>query len=209
MSDTLFIPGDLDIRGSLKVRGTLPTIPRTSLQENPLQPFGLPFENWRVWDAYASLLGTAANDDLGFQAGTYGSFCPHVTAGDVKALGAVSRKARTTFTVPQNYEAGASIQITLWAGILGAVADTSCTLDVSAYLVGPDVAVLGTDLVTTAAQNINSLSVVDFDFVLTTATIDPGSVLDILVTIAANDAATGSAVGPAISRASVGVDVRG
>jgi hypothetical protein len=209
MSDTLFIPGDLDIRGSLKVRGTLPTIPRTNLEQDDFQPLELPLTMLRVWDAFATALGSPGNDDLGITAGTFATGAPYVTAGDLKAAGATTRRARCLIALPYNYVAGQSVRIVLTAGMLTTIADTSCTVDVEAYKLDGDTTIGGSDVVSTAAQSINSLTFADLNFDLTPTTLDAGTMLDVRISVTCTDAATGTAVTPAIAAARIEFDLKG
>jgi hypothetical protein len=209
MSDTLFIPGDLDVRGSLKVRGSLPTIPRDSLTQDDFQPVEIPLTSLRVWDAFATPIGSPANDDLGITAGTFATGAPYVSAGDLKAAGATTRRARCLVALPYNYVAGQSVRVTLTAGMLTTIADTSCTVDVEAYKLDGDATVGGSDVVATAAQSMNSLTFADLDFELTPSTLDAGTLLDVRISVTCTDAATGTAVTPAIAGARIEVDLKG
>jgi hypothetical protein len=209
MSDTLFIPGDLDVRGSLKVRGSLPTIPRDSLTQDDFQPIEIPLTALRVWDAFATPIGSPANDDLGITAGTFATGAPYVSAGDLKAAGATTRRARCLVALPYNYVAGQSVRVTLTAGMLTTIADTSCTVDVEAYKLDGDATVGGSDVVATAAQSMNSLTFADLDFDLTPSTLDAGTILDVRISVTCTDAATGTAVTPAIAGARIEVDLKG
>lgn len=207
--ETQTIPNDVDIRGNLRVRGSLPSYPRASLVQDDFQKIALPLEAMRIWDAYGTLVGTAAADDLGITAGAFGTGCPYLTAGDLKAAGSTTRRARTTVRLPFEYVDGESVRIVLAAGMLTTVADTACTVDVEAYLVNGNTLISGSDLVSTAATSMNSLSFSELAFNLTTTTLDAGHLLDVRISITCNDAATVTAVTPAIAAAWLAVDVKG
>lgn len=206
---TFTIPGDVDIQGNLLVRGTIPSIARSGLTQESIQPFTIPLDSWRVHDAFQTLLGSAASDDLGCTCGVFGTGTPYLTAGDLKAAGATTRYGRAMFQIPVSYVAGETLQIAAKAGMLTTVADTSCTIDFQAYKCGEDTLVSGGDLVTTSATTINSLTFAEKAFVVTPSTLSPGDWLDIRVAIACNDAATGTAVIGAIAGIELQADIRG
>lgn len=167
-----------------------------------------PFD-WRVWDSGA-LLGTAGTDDLGIVMGTFGTDVATVQAGDLKAAGATTRYALTHVALPDYYDDGQTVTVRLLAGMQTNVADTSCTIDVEAYEVDDD----GTptadgDLCATAATTMNSLTAANKDFTITATNLVAGDILEIRVTIACNDGATGTAVTPTLYKASVLFDARG
>lgn len=203
------IDDDVVINGTLSAHQITGPVARTNLVMETQQRFALPLENFRVWDAYGTLLGTPANDDLGITAGAFGTGTPYITGGDVKTL-TTTRRARTTFVVPHNYITTKTLVITLAAGMLTTVAATSCTVDVEVYRFDENTLQSDGDFISTAAQSINSLSFADKDFAVTLAgEIEPGSTLDIRVSISSVDAATGTAVIPAIAAASVRCTTRG
>ena len=162
----------------------------------------------RVWDAVqTNLPATPASDDLGIITGTWGTNPVRITAGDVKALGSTTRRLYLAIPIPSNYEDGQTIQLRIRAKMETTVADTSCTIDAEAY-VGSDGA-LGSDLVTTPAASMNSLSAANYDFTINATGVDPGDLLEVRLSIASNDAATATAVTPAIYSVSLLCDTRG
>ena len=125
----------------------------------------VPVHSFRVWDAVASNpVSAAANDDLGLVTGTWATNPVRLTGGDMKALGATTRRIYFSIPIPANYDDGETIQIRVRAKMETTVADVSCTVDLEAY-VGSSGAV-GSDLVTTAAQSMNSLTAANFDFTI-------------------------------------------
>jgi hypothetical protein len=207
--ETLSMPVNLDIQGSLRVRGDLPEVPRSSLSQENFAPVSLPLENFRIWDAYGTLVGTPASDDLGMAAGAFGTGCPYLSAGDLKAAGATTRRARTVVRIPLEYVDGESVRIVLEAGMVTTVADTACTVDVEVFVVGGNTLVSGSDVVSTAAQSMNSLTFAEKAFDLTSTTLDAGTLLDVRVSVTCTDAATVTAVIPAIASARLSVDIKG
>jgi len=153
----------------------------------------------RVWDAMqTNLPGTAATDDLGLVGGTFGTAPPVINAGDCKALGATSRYCRIEVPIPECYVAGQPFALSLSAGMKTTIADVSCTLDVECYRLDKDSGI-SADLCSTAAQSINSVTFADKSFTITPATLNPGDMLDVRITIAVNDAASATAVTPTIA----------
>lgn len=168
-----------------------------------------PFE-WRVWDSGA-LLGTPGNDDLGLVAGTFGTDVFKISAGDLESAGATTRRAILQLPIPENYEDGQTLTLRLRAAMEGSVADNSCEIDAEIYEVGNSGEAGGspTDLVTTAAQDMNSVTPTDFDFAITPDDVVAGDILEIRISITCNDAATGTAVTPVIYKTALLYDARG
>ncbi len=168
----------------------------------------VPVHSFRVWDAVTSNpVSAAANDDLGLVTGTWATNPVRLTGGDMKALGATTRRIYFSIPIPANYDDGETIQIRVRAKMETTVADVSCTVDLEAY-VGSS-GVVGSDLVTTAAQSMNSLTAANFDFTLNGASVEPGDLLECRLSIACNDAATATAVSPAVYKVSLLCDTRG
>lgn len=203
------IPNDVIIEGSLQVTGSLPGYSRSNLTQDNLVRTPVDLERFRVWDAYQTALGTPATDDLGIGTGTFGTGLPYLSAGDLKAAGATTRRARCLVQLPPEYVAGQTVQLWLYAGMLTTVADVSCTVDVEVYKSAQDTLKTGSDLVVTAATTINSLTFGAKAFDLTATSLSAGDWLDIRVSIACNDAATVTAVTPAIAHAELVLDIKG
>jgi hypothetical protein len=208
MATTVF-PDNVRIQGNLEVIGTLPTYPRTSLTQEDNARAKIQPTDWRVWDAMGTVLpGTPANDDLGLVGGTFGTASPSIQTGDLKAAGSTTRYARCTFQLPYTYVAGQSVTIRAHAGMLATVADTAATIDFAAYR-SNDEAGIGSDLITTSATTINSLTLADKDFTLTASTLAPGDTLDIRMAVLVNDAATATAVTGIVGAVEILIDVKG
>jgi hypothetical protein len=201
--------GDTDIVGQLKFLTLGSSIARENIAEDSLARFPVPFADFRVHDALQTTLpGTSASDDLGLYGGTFGSSQPLIRTYDVKAAGSLSLRARALIRLPECYIAGESVRLRLAAGMITTVADVACTVDVEAFRVGKDNS-LGSDICATAAQSMNSLTFADKDFVITAASLEPGDVLDVRITIAVNDAATLTAVIAAIGGVDLLADIKG
>lgn len=183
-------------------------VQRGDLKLENLQVYDIPFERWRVHDAFGTLLpATPANDDLGLIGGTFGTAAPTIQTGDAKAA-SVTRRARALIYLPPEYQAGESVSIRAYAGMKTTVADTSATIDFEVYSSDLDETV-SADLCTTAAQSINSLTLANKDFVITPTNLAPGSILDVRMTIAIVDSATATAVIGLIGRVALLADIRG
>lgn len=181
----------------------------TILKQTDNAIFPIPWDSLRVWDSYhTNLPGTAAADDLALIGGTFGSAPPLVQAGDLKAAGATSRYARFQVIMPECYVAAETVTLIFSAGMKTTVADTTCTLDVEAYRIDKDSAI-GSDLCTTSATTINSLVFADKTFTINAASLSAGDVMDVRITIACNDAATGTAVTPTIAGMDLVCDIKG
>jgi len=200
--------GDARVTGNLQVDGTLPTYSRSNLAQDPNAVFAVPLVSLRTWDALATNLpATGAADDLGLYGGTFASATPKISTGDVHT-GGCTRYARFQFQLPVEYDAGASVTLRLHSGMTTTVADTSASVDVECYKSDRE-AGIGSDLCATAAQSINSLTDADKDFTITPTGLTAGDVLDIRLTIAVVDAATGTAVIADIGAIEMLVDIKG
>ena len=183
-------------------------IATTKLAQRVLAESIVPLANARTWDSVATNLpAAAASDDLGLVSGTWGTNPARITAGNVRTLGATTRRLYLAIPIPANYEDGQTIELQIRAKMETALADVSCTIDAEAY-VGAD-GVLGSDLVTTAAQSMNSLSAAAYTFTVNATGVDPGDLLEVRLSISSNDAATATAVTPAIYSIALLCDTRG
>lgn len=209
MAIVSLIQGDLHVQGSITATGTPQPLTRAQLTQEDNARYKIQLTDFRVWDALATVLpGTPANDDLGLVGGTFATASPSIQAGDLKAAGATTRRARCTFQLPPEYVAGQSVTIRASAGMLTTQADNSCTVDFEAYRSNDETGI-GSDLVTTSATSMNSTTFGDKDFTVTPSTLLPGDTLDIRMSVACNDAATVTAVTPCIGGVEVLLDVKG
>ena len=204
-------PGGIDVTGDLIVRGNIqPSIERSSLAQYNGQTSQIALTAAKVWDAANSNLpGTAATDDLEINTGTWGTNVPSIQTGDLKAAGATTRYALFEVATSPEYVAGQTVTLRASAGMLTTVADTSATIDFEAYITDRQGLVSGSDLVSTAATSINSLTFANYDFTLTPTTIDPGQKIVIRMAIAVNDGATGTAVIGSVGALELLLDTQG
>lgn len=220
---TSTIQSDLTVNGALaatsvtsttrSITGSMLTttaeIERSQLKQDANSPYPINLADLRVHDNLATNLpGTAATDDLAFDTGTFGTQAPHVTAGDLKSAGATTRYARFLAVIPAEYDDAETLTLRINAKMETTVADTTCTVDVEAYEGAADLTV-SSDLCATAAQSMNSLTAANYDFTITSTALVAGDVLDVRIALACNDAATGTAVEPVISKITLLADVRG
>lgn len=208
MSNVATLIGDQRIIGALDVSGGITGQNRSGITSDTSQSYELPTTDFRLWDAFQTLLTTAASTALGIGTGTFGTGLPYMTTGDVKAS-STTRRARILFTLPPEFVTGGNIQTRFACGMLTTVSDTSATIDVEIYKSLRTTLKTGSDLITTAAQTINSLTFAEKVFDLSTGGLAAGDVLDIRVTITVVDSATGTAVTGAIAHAELLLDVKG
>lgn len=188
----------LDLAGSL-ARSELAT-------ETKVYP--VPLTELRVWDARATNLpATAANDDMGLVTGTFGTDSP--TLQGVDFGGATSDEMGAfQFRLPPEYVAGGSVVVRLRAGMLTTVPDTSATVDVACHKTSRSGAV-GSDLCATAAQGIESLTLADKNFTITSAGLSPGDLLDIRLAFAGTDLTDAGVMVPVIGQVELVLEVKG
>ena len=206
------ITGDLFVSGNIqRSRDSLilPGISRTEQVQSDLQEYPILPMDWKIWDAFATdLTGTSGTDDLGLYAGAFATGCPYVSTGDVKTL-TVTRYARTVWQVPLEFVTGQRITLRANAGMITTVASSLATVDFEIYKMGENALISGSDINATAAQSCNSLTFAELSYTVTTATLAPGDLLDIRLTIAVTDAATATAVIAALGAMKIAVDIKG
>lgn len=207
-SDTnVIIPGDLTVGGTLR-----PPQTRTNHAQEDLARFPYDLTALRVWDARQTALpGTSAADDLGLYGGTWGTNAIRVMTYDVKTVGATNLYAAGRLALPTEYQAAETVVIRCSAGMVGAVADASCTLDLECYLIDRVGGLDGspTDLCATAATTMNSLTFANIDFTITATGLARGDELEFRLNVAPNDAAGGSSVQGAIAAIELLCDIKG
>ena len=183
-------------------------VTRAKCIQEALAVFPVPLGSLRVWDAFATVLpASSATDDLSLVGGTFATNSPSIQTLDSKAA-TTTQYARFLLPIPQNYDAAESLQLRLKCGMITTVAGTSATVDIQAYESGKD-RTISADLCATSAQSINSLTYANKTFDITATDLIAGDVLDVRVTIAIVDAATGTAVIGCIGGIDLLCDVRG
>jgi hypothetical protein len=168
-------------------------IERSKLASEQLKD-NIPLELLRVHDAFQTNLPTSASsDDLGLIIGTFGTDAVVVQTSDAKNTTATQR-ARFTYRLPHSYVSGQLISAVAWAGMKTTVANGTATIDFEVYKKNDNTGLVGSDLVSTSATTINSLTAADKAFTIDPTGLSAGDELDIRVTIAITDSATGTAV---------------
>jgi len=145
----------------------------------------------RVHDAPTTVLpGTAATDDLALTVGTWGTNDLLVESSD-SAADIVTQYMYFEVEVPRGYTGGTAA--VLFACKMEVVSDGTATIDLEGYTSDEDATLTG-DIVTTAAQSINSAAYATKTFTLNEGLITAGDRLLFRAKIYINDAATGSGV---------------
>lgn len=210
--DGIFVEGTSVFQGAAFNENNLTSntaIPRSKLAQDTLAIYPVPFETMRVWNAYETVLpGTSSSDDLGLYGGTWATGSQLVRTYDVKNAGAVSLYARFRFALPAEYDAGQTITLRANAGMVTTVASSSATLDFVVYKVDREGGI-GSDLCSTSATTINSLTFANKDFTITPTSLVAGDVFDIRMEIAVNDSATATAVIAAVGALEFLLDIKG
>lgn len=201
----------------VRISGTL-TIPQsgvsaqtraTILKQDANAIFPIMLTDLRVWDAFATNLpGTAATDDLALIGGTFATAPPTISAGDLKNAGATTRYARFQMQLPECYDSGETVTLSIYAGMATTVASASCTVDVQCYKLDK-LTGIGADLCATAATTINSLVLAAKAFTITPSGLVAGDVFDVRIAIACDDTGTGTAVTPTIAAIDLVCDIKG
>lgn len=143
----------------------------------------------------AAVTAAASGDDMALVTGTPGTDAP--TLQGVDFGGSTSdEKCAFEFVLPQEYRAGAAITMRVKAGILTTLAD-SLTLDVECWKDAGDGSV-GSDLCATDAQDIDSLTMANKDFTITSTGIVPGDRLVFRLSFVGTDVGNEGAMIPEI-----------
>jgi len=205
LEDGLRVRSSLTIEPNTAITG----LTRASLDAETSAKYAIPFERWRVWNSGAVLPNVSALDDLGLYTGTFATDTSSLKTYDVKTVGATNLYARQTITMPAEYVATQAARIRLACGMVGAVADASCSVDVEAYLSNGEGVKTGSDLQSVAATSCNSLVFADIDYTLDGSVLSPGSEIDVRINVAVNDGAGGASVQAVIGAAYLLCTIRG
>ncbi len=191
---------------SLQVRGLLTAqelnltsgLVRQYLAQEDAAEFPVDLGAAKIWDSGQPAPATAASDDLALIAGTFATDNFYIQGRDCK-VATITGYTRFEITVPPEYVAGQAFKLRFAAGMITTISDTTATIDCEVYKVGRDTHKSGSDLCTTSALNINSLTFADKDFTITPTNLAPGDKLDVRVTLAVVDGASVTAVKPTIA----------
>lgn len=201
--DNLNVPGTLTVGGNI-----LPAKNRTSLLQEDNAVYSQRLEA-AVVDATGQPLPTAGSGSiLGLYLSAIGTGNLYWSSGDVKNA-TTSRQCRISVDIPVEYVGGQTVALRFAAGMLTTAASGSCTLDIEVWKVGRNTLVTGSDLYSGAAVSINSTTFADKTLQLDSSGILPGDRLDIRVTLACVDVATGTVVKPSVAAFDVLCDIQG
>lgn len=204
--DNMTIPDNTIVNSMLRSDAA---IARAKLAQDALAVYPIKLSDFRVHDAlHTNLPGTSSGDDLALVGGTLGTAHPLLQTSDLKAAGSTTLYGRTTIALPPEYESAETVQLRVSGAAVTTVADTAMTVDVEAYKIDRD-GTVSADLVTTAAQDINSLTYADKDFTVTPTALQPGDQLDVRLALLVNDAASGTEVKGSIAAVELLCDIRG
>ncbi len=173
------------IHMTLESRDASTTTLRSALGQDDASVYNVPLDQMKT-HATLALLGASAgtpSGDCGMTPGTYGSASP-VIIGESASGNSKSDAFRFLFALPVEYVAGETVTLRVHSMITGNV-NVAQTVDASAYKVD-GAAGIGSDLVSTSAIALTT-SFADHDFTITPTTLGPGDILDIQITLAAND----------------------
>lgn len=181
---------------------------RLALQTERLTPYPIPFTAWRKpADLAVPLPATAGSGFLALASGTPGTDFARLQTDDVKAS-TTTRSAAALLQLAPEYVAAGAARVRLRAGMKTTIADATATLDCSLWAADEE-GLVGSDLIATAAQSINSLVVAPLDFNVDASGLAPGAALWLQVSIAIVDAATATAVIGQLTAASLLLDIQG
>lgn len=183
-------------------------VARTQLVQEAFAEFAINPLDMRVHDALHTVLpGTAANDDMALITGTPGTDAPTLQGVDFGGT-STDEKCAFVFVLPPEYDDGQSVRVRVRAAMLTTVSDGTATVDVECWKLNGDGAV-GSDICTTAAQSINSLTPANKDFVITETGLVGGDVLVIRLSFGGSDTGNAGVMIPEISKVTMLVDIRG
>ena len=195
---------EVDTGATLDIAADL--VARADLVEDALQAYRIPL---------SSVLG-ADGADLAITE-TAGDFYRSIGTNQLLILGEVSNGtvgADTEvsvgwfeFQLPPEYVAGGDISIRAGVDVVGAGALGTCTIDFSAYLQDKTAGTVGSDLVSTAAQNISATAALK-TFVVTPTGLVAGDLLIIKMTTSV-DNTNSTAIQAQISGLEVLCDIKG
>lgn len=205
------LPINLGIDGNLSVGGTISAntgLARSQLLQQDLVLYTVDLTMMRVHDARHTILpGTAAADDMAIITGTPGTDAPTLQGVDFGG-GSTDEKCAFAFALPPEYVSGETITVRVRGAMLTTLSDGTATVDVEAWKENGDGAV-GSDICTTAAQSINSLTPANKDFTITPTGLVAGDVLQIRLSFAGSDVGNLGVMIPEISRVQLLLDIKG
>lgn len=184
------------------------TFPRSNMTQENLVPYTIPLTTLRVHDAMHTVLpGTAANDDMALITGTPGTDVPTLQGVDFGGA-STDEKAAFEFVLPPEYVSGETFTVLVRAGMLTTVSDGTATVDVECWKCS-DAGAAGSDLCTTAAQDINNLTFANLSFTITPTSLAAGDRFVIRLSFGGSDVGNAGIMVPEISKIQILLDVKG
>jgi len=166
---------------------------------------GVPLSRFRAHDNFRQVLpGTASADDMGLNTGTPGTDAPTLRSVDFGG-GSSDEKSGFEVLLPHNYQSGGPIVVRAHAGMLTTISDGTATLDCELWRDIGD-GTVGSDLCATAAQSINSLTLADIDFSITTTTLIAGDRIICRLSFAGSDTGNAGVMVSTITRVQLLID---
>ena len=186
--------GDVNLQNAKSLNLAADQIGKEAIGRLDEEPIAIPFTRLRIWDNLAAgLPATPATDDIGIVHGTYGTDAPVLQTAN-GGTGGITAYARLLLECGTDWIEGETLKIRARAIMDTAVADTSCYLDMEGFVPDTDGSV-GSDICATSQQDMNSLTRANYDFEFTTTNMTHGEQIDIRISIAITDAATGTVIG--------------
>jgi hypothetical protein len=185
---TSYHDGSQEYSGYIRAnQGLFGPIARSNVIATPAV-FNIPIQSWTKTDGAAlaasvpangsTFFGIASVDFAGIDKFTL------ITQDHDAANAAVSIVARNQFILPYNYVDASAIVVRLNAGMITTAATNIPTILPSVFLTDAAAFTVGSDLTTTAAQNVTSTTPANFDFAVTSTGFVAGSVLELKITCA-------------------------
>lgn len=188
--------------------GTFSEVLRADMLQENLVSYPVPWAHLRVFDAFGTNLPAAAGtDDLGLTCAASGTGSPIVKSLTSSGT-TVAEYCRFEFVMPPEYIAGTGrVYVRLYSRV-EVVANVSATIDVNAYESNEEGGI-SADLCITGATTINSVTWANRDFILTPTGLEPGSHLDIKISVALDDTGAANACIANIGSIEILCDIKG
>ncbi len=185
---TSYVDGSYEYTGSVRANAGLhgPLL-RSNITASQAV-FNIPIQSWTKTDGAALAASVPANGSTFFGIATV-DFAgidkfTLITQDHDAANAGVSIVARNQFILPYNYVDAGAVVVRLNAGMITTAATNTPTIVPLLYLCSSAAFTVGSNLVTTAAQNVTALTPANFDFAVTSTDLVAGSVLDLQITCA-------------------------
>ena len=197
---------------TINMTGQLPSLDRADLTLEQNQIYVLELDTWKVSTTLAALPAAGDSTSLGLVVGAHETAAHSLQGTDFGGL-TKTETCRRKYTLPVEYVSGQPIEIQVHGGVLTTISSTSATVLAEVVKVTPRTLTsdsgIGTDLVTTTAQSINSLTMAYVEFNVTPTGLVAGDQLDIEITAEGIDGTDAGVMKMFIDRIAVKLDVKG